>query len=318
MAGNGCCMADVKFDDIRLFLCDPRVQVRSSLRMALNDAGLKNGNIWEGGDLDSITDSVSDPNGPDIVICDVTENTDDACQIFSAIRHNELGTNPFICIIAVAWSPKQSLVSRVVNSGADVLVAAPISPSLILDRIDALVHSRKPFVVTTDYIGPDRRFLDGRDSEIELIDVPNSLREKALGQYDAVKLKAEIDAARADINGQKIDRQAYQVAFLAEKILEDLANNDLSGTGQRLGELKKITNELKMRAFSAGAKDLEELCVPLRTVIDSLIKSRGKFGKKDTELLAQLSLAVRASVRPGGEGVSLARDISKSVIGAGA
>jgi len=311
-------MADVKFDDIRLFLCDPRVQVRSSLRMALNDAGLKNGNIWEGGDLDAITDSVSDPNGPDIVICDVTENTDDACQIFSAIRHNELGTNPFICIIAVAWSPKQTLVSRVVNSGADVLVAAPISPSLILDRIEALVHSRKPFVVTSDYIGPDRRFLDGRDSDIELIDVPNSLREKALGQYDAARLKQEIDAARADINGQKIDRQAYQVSYLADRILEDLSNNDLSGTGQRLAELKKVTNELKMRAFSAGAKDLEELCVPLRTVVDSLIKSRGKFGKKDTELLGQLSLAVRASVRPGGDGASLARDISKTVIGAGA
>jgi hypothetical protein len=128
----------------------------------------------------------------------------------------------------------------------------------------------------------------------------------------------QIDAASADINGQKIDRQTYQVAFLADRILEDLVNNDLSGTGQRLGELKTVTNELKMRAFSAGARDLEELCVPLRTVIESLIKSRGKFGKKYTELLAQLSLAIRASVRHGSDGASLARDISKTVIGAGA
>lgn len=311
-------MADVKFDDIRLFLCDPRVQVRSSLRMALNDAGLKNGNIWEGGDLDAISIAVADPNGPDIVICDVTENTEDACQVFSAIRHNELGTNPFICIIAVAWSPKQALVSRVVNSGADVLVAAPISPSLILDRIEALVHSRKPFVVTSDYVGPDRRFLDGRDSEVELIDVPNSLRDKALGQYDAARLKSEIDAARADINDHKIDRQAFQVSFLADQILEKFADNELTEVGQRLGELKKVTNDLKMRAFSAGAKELEELCVPLRTVVDSLIESRGDFAKRDTELLAQLSLAVRASVSAGSKGASLARDISKTVIGAGA
>lgn len=310
-------MADVKFDDIRLFLCDPRVQVRSSLRMALNDAGLKNGNIWEGGDLDAISVSVADPNGPDIVICDVTENTEEACQVFSAIRHNELGTNPFICIIAVAWSPKQALVSKVVNSGADVLVAAPISPSLILDRIDALVHSRKPFVVTSDYVGPDRRFLDGRESDIDLIDVPNSLRDKALGQYDAARLKLEIDAARANINDHKIDRQAFQVSFLADQILERFADNDLSEVGKRLGELKKVTNDLKMRAFSAGAKELEELCVPLRTVVDSLIDSRGNFSRKDTELLAQLSLAVRASVAAGSQGASLARDISKTVIGAG-
>jgi response regulator RpfG family c-di-GMP phosphodiesterase len=310
-------MTEVKFDDISLFLCDPRVQVRSSLRMALNDAGLKNGNIWEGGDLDAITDCVADPNGPDIVICDVTENTEEACVVFNAIRHNELGTNPFICIIAVAWSPKQSLVAKVVNSGADVLVAAPISPSLILDRIASLVHSRKPFVVTSDYVGPDRRFLDGRDSEVELIDVPNSLRDKALGQYDAARLKSEIAAARANINDHKIDRQAFQVSYLADKTLALYANNELSELGQKLGELKKVTNDLKMRAFSAGAKELEELCVPLRTVVESMIASRGDFIKRDTELLAQLSLAIRASVGSGGKGTSLARDIAKTVVGAG-
>lgn len=311
-------MAEVKFDDIRLFLCDPRVQVRSSLRMALNDAGMKNGNIWEGGDMDAITDAVSDPNGPDIVICDVTENTDEACQTFSAIRHNELGTNPFICIIGVAWSPKQALVSKVMGSGADVLVAAPISPSLILDRIESLVHTRKPFVVTADYIGPDRRFLDDRDSEVELVEVPNSLRSKALGQYNAARLKDEIAAARADINGQKIDRQAFQVSYLADKILEGFHKGDLSNAGTKLNELKKVTNDLKMRAFSAGAKDLEELCVPLRTVVQSMIDSRGKFSKKDSSLLAQLSLAVRASVRPGATGTASVRDIAKTVVGAGA
>ena len=311
-------MAEVKFDDIRLFLCDPRVQVRSSLRMALNDAGMKNGNIWEGGDLEAITDSVSDPNGPDIVICDVTENTDDACQIFSAIRHNELRTNPFSCIIGVAWSPKQALVNKVMGSGADVLVAAPISPSLILDRIEALVHSRKPFVVTSDYIGPDRCFLDGRGNEIELVEVPNSLRAKALGRFDAAQVKNEIAAARADINGQKIARQAFQVSFLADKILEGFQEGDLSNAGQKLAELKKVTNDMKMRAFSAGSKDLEELCVPLRTVVQSLIDSRGKFTKKDLNLLGQLSLAVRAAVRPGVAGSVSTRDIANMVVGAGA
>ncbi len=311
-------MAEVKFEDIRLFLCDPRVQVRSSLRMALNDAGMRNGNIWEGGELDAITNAVSDPNGPDIVICDVTENTDEACQIFSAIRHNELGTNPFVCIIAVAWSPKQALVNKVMSSGADVLVAAPISPSLILDRIDALVHARKPFVVTTDYIGPDRRFMDDRGSDLELVDVPNSLRAKALGHYDAARLKEEIAAARADINGQKIDRQAFQVAFLADTILAGFRAGDLRNAGQKLAELKKVTNDLKMRAFSAGSNDLEELCVPLRTVLQSLIDSRGNFAKKDLNLLAQLSLAVRAVDRPGATGSVSARDIANILVSAGA
>jgi len=174
--------------------------------MALNDAGLKNGNIWEGSELDTITEAVSDPNGPDIIICDVTENTDEACKTFSAIRHNENGTNPFLCIVAVAWSPKQALVNQVLDSGADVLVAAPVSPAVILDRIDSLVNNRNPFVVTSEYIGADRRFLDDRKSEIELINVPNSLREKAMGQFNSSRRKDLVGRTRANINNQKIDR----------------------------------------------------------------------------------------------------------------
>lgn len=56
---------------------------------------------------------------------------------------------------------------------------------------------------------------------------------------------------------------------------------------------------MKMRAFSAGSKDLEELCVPLRTVVQSLIDTLGKFTKKDLNLLGQLSLAYERQYAPG-------------------
>ena len=79
-----------------------------------------------------------------------------------------------------------------------------------------------------------------------------------------------------------------------------------------------MTNDLKMRSFSAGSKDLEELYIPLRTVVQSLIDSRGKFSKKDLDLLAQLSMAVRAADRPGATETRSAQDIRKMVVGAGA
>ncbi len=307
----------MKFDDVRLFLCDPRLQIRTSLRMALNDAGIRNKNIWEGNDLEAIEMAVADPNGPDIIICDVTENSDQACQIFNAIRHNELGTNPFICIIAVAWSPNHALVSKVIDSGADLLVAAPISPALILDRIGSLVHSRKPFVVTSDYVGPDRRLLQerGAETEIEKIEVPNSLRDKALGQFDPDKIRAEIEATRASINDQKIDRQALQLSFLADMVVQEVESGAKKMDRDRLRNLVKLTNELKMRAFSAGAKELEEICVAVREVIQRMVKSQGDVKKKDIELLTQLSLAVRAAARPTSGSREAAHDISRTVVG---
>ena len=85
--------------------------------------------------------------------------------------------------IAISWDPTAKLVDQFAGSGADYLVAAPFSPKQIIDRIRAIVHHRTPFVVTSDYIGPDRRD-GGRGTELPLIDVPNSLRAKVLGEYN--------------------------------------------------------------------------------------------------------------------------------------
>ena len=287
--------------------------------MALNDAGLKNANIDEGGDMESVAAAVSDPSGPDIVICDVTENSDEASQVFKKIRHNELGINPFISIIAVAWSPRQQVVGKIINSGADLIVAAPISPALILDRIFSLVYGRKPFVVTSNYVGPDRRMLDDRqvqDSEIELIDVPNSLRDKALGQFDPEKIRKEIETTRSNINEQKVDRQAVQVGYLADVIAEGYAKNSGYIEQRRLHELETVTNDLKMRALSSGAKELEELCIALRQVVKSMIETKGEYRKRDLDLLNQLSLAVKTAVRADSETSMIAHNISQTVIGA--
>lgn len=41
---------------------------------------------------------------------------------------NRVGTNEFVCTIAVAESPKQRLLDKVIDLGADLLVVAPNAP----------------------------------------------------------------------------------------------------------------------------------------------------------------------------------------------
>ena len=64
-------------------------------------------------------------------------------------------------------------------------------------------------------------------------------------------------------------------------------------------------------------RQIEELCSLLATVVENLINSKGNFRRKDLELLGQLSLAIRAADKPDNAASALARDISKTVIGAG-
>ena len=205
-----------------------------------------------------------------------------------------------------------------VNSGADLLVAAPISPSVILDRIDSLINNRKPFVVTNDYVGPDRRYQQDRDSDIEQIEVPNTLRDRALGQYNANAVKAAIEATRESIDGQRIDRHTFQVSFVADEICACYAKGDIDSLPKMLRELEDVTEKLRGKAEEYGNQEIEQLCFPLKSVVEQLIRSKGDVRPKDIELLGQLSLAFRACLQAGDQGAALVADISKTVAAAGA
>src|SRR3546814_16454768 len=77
----------------------------------------------------------------------------DAVALVSDLRHGRLGVNPYLPIILTSWESDMQLVRRVVDAGADDLLVKPLSTRIILDRIETVALHRKPFVVTSDYIG---------------------------------------------------------------------------------------------------------------------------------------------------------------------
>ena len=63
-------MHELKLKNVNLVLVDQRTQVRTGLRMALNEAGLDNGNILDGPDLATVLEALQQSNPPDLLICD--------------------------------------------------------------------------------------------------------------------------------------------------------------------------------------------------------------------------------------------------------
>ena len=127
-----------------------------------------------------------------------------------------LGGNPFLAIIITAFNPTKTLLARVTNCGADALLVKPLSPKQIQERVHALIDAPRKFVVTSDFVGPDRRKSAREDSPIPLIDAPNTLRLKALNMAARVNLNELINRAIVDVNEQKLLRHAFQAAFLIE------------------------------------------------------------------------------------------------------
>jgi hypothetical protein len=106
----------------------------------------------------------------------------------------------------------------VVSSGADDLLLRPFSTAVLGSRIEAHIERRKGFVITTDYVGPDRRGDAVRPGGTELFDPPNSLRMKAREKLsdDAIvrRLEGELKQAREKLNCEKLRRDSFQICVL--------------------------------------------------------------------------------------------------------
>jgi DNA-binding response OmpR family regulator len=296
-------------------LADSRAHVRASLKTALTHAGLEN--VDQTGSLDAVIESVDQGLGPDLLICDMALKNGEACDLIQSIRQNEIGKNPFLCVLGITWNPTEPEVQKVIDSGVDLLVAAPMSPKQVLSRVEALVHARIPFAVTSDYIGPDRRKdYDQREQTIPLMEVPNTLQSKALGTWNQARMEHEIRRAAAEIRVSRVERQADDIAQIAEMIFNQANDATLSTARAQLDRLYVLVSNLDRRAGQQGFGHISELCQACVGVVRKLIAGDGGPAEKDLLLLRQLALAIRKSMRPDEGETAIVHDIARTVIAA--
>jgi DNA-binding response OmpR family regulator len=298
----------VKFDDIHLVLADGRAHLRSTLRMALNEAGIEH--IHNAAEASALAEAVAKPDeAPDVIVCDADLRGGDAAETVHAIRNGELGRNPFVCVLALAWTATQDTVTRLVNAGADHVVAGPIAPQKVIDRIEAMIHRRKPFVVTADYVGPDRRLVPGREANgAPLVDVPNSLREKALGLWDPEAMSRAIHDTTSAMTSHRIEREA---TALSDTIDATLSAEPGAISRIHLERLIRLAQSLGRRAQASAAPHISELCDSARLVAERLLAG-AQTNLNDQELLAHVALALRAATRPQ-ENAAVAREIAATI-----
>lgn len=298
--------------DVRILFGEPESNLRHALRAALAREGYTG--IDDFDRLPALREAIEKTN-PDLIVMDSEMDGGEADRIITDLRHNKLGDNPFVPVIVTIWNATHDQVRRVASSGTDDMLVKPLSPSQVFDRIKQLINQRKPFVVTSDYIGPDRRKDVGRGSEIPTIEVPNTLRAKVRGEkVDRQALEAMIGEAQQEINDQRLKRNAFQVGFLVHLLLPEF--EDFEVTDERIKSVQRLVDvarDIGNRVKGTKYEHVTSLCTAMVRVASSINDMISHPDEKDVELLKPLSEAILQAFNPGTGTADIASEISGAI-----
>jgi DNA-binding response OmpR family regulator len=252
-------MSKLSFDSVDVLIYDPVSANRATTRAAMYTLGFRKTETVP--TLENFLEAVQ-KSPPDIVLCESQGQVEELCSVIQQMRQGAAGYNPFLVIIVTAWENSATLINQVISSGADDLLLRPFSTAVLRQRIEAHASSRKGFVITTEYVGPDRRKDNNRASNVEMFEPPNSLKMKAKDKLSAEdiarKLDTELKSAREKLTSEKLRRDAFQVCVLW-RLLQDQPMA-AGRPPQDLVKLQLLAKSINTRSEGTEFNAAEEWC----------------------------------------------------------
>lgn len=231
--------------------------IRTGLRGALFSIGFRS--INETASFIKLHDLI-EQDAIDLLITSSELESNDTGFLISEMRNQRLGSNPFLVVITLLASAEPDYVKRVIDSGADDLVLTPVQPDQLILRIEKLTRTRKPFVVTHDYTGPDRR-TKARAFETHsapMLEVPNPLKFRAEASgLDSTRLNRSITETGTTLNRMKIERYAVQIDWLVTHIhatIRDGVAADQAALTPYTGKLSMVAEDMIRRMRGSQAE----------------------------------------------------------------
>lgn len=262
-------MSRLSYETAQALVYDPVAGNRTATRSALFSLGFRQ--IETVASLDQLDEFIQH-RPPDLALCEAQGVESDLCRRIQSLRQGVAGYNPFIVIIVTAWENSNGTVKRVIDSGADDLLLRPFSPAILGQRLRTHIERRKGFVVTSEYVGPDRRKDPSRASNVTVFEPPNSLKMKVkegLSPEEAtLRLDGELKSAREALVAEKLRRDAFQIC-----VLWRLMQGQIPGTSRYevdLSKLREVTRGIARRSAGTEFEPAVEWCDAVLAAIEGL------------------------------------------------
>ncbi|MCC6920962.1 MAG: hypothetical protein IT548_17330 [Alphaproteobacteria bacterium] len=291
-------MNQFRYDLATVGVYDPVAMNRTGMRNVLYMLGFRD--IETYATVDDLRQACSERDF-DLLSLEASKPNDPAYDFIHRVRRGGIGRNPFAVIVVTTWLPESQLVRRVLDSGADDLLCRPFATNMLAERIRTHALARKGFVVTSDYVGPDRRKDAARAGGTKPIDVVNSLKLKAVDGLSGLAaqsaLQIAVDDGRRAVNLERMRRAAFQIGIMAGFVLSQ-AESPAEG-GVRRADLDKIVSTARELAAIAETEDAHQAFKTAGTVADVVRKAlEGSEIAKNAQILVRLSVALQVTLSP--------------------
>ncbi|MCK5575075.1 MAG: response regulator [Sphingomonadales bacterium] len=302
-------------NDPLIYVAIPEAGFRAVVRNALHSNGYRN--IKMDSSFNKMYEAV-DILTPDLLIIGSGFEEDDVFKFIKRLRHNEFGKDPFLPVVLISAEGTSQIVGKAISSGADDLLIHPFSIGDIASRLEEITHRRKKFVVTSDYIGPNRRSGKRGDAGdmVTEFEVPNRFRAKVTGEMSSKELTAKVKEVLSVINEERLERYGEQVAWLTGRILPGLAwayddalEPEIEGYLMRLEE---VAEDTRKRLKDTPYQHVALLCDPLIALSRRLLAHNAETYDKDKDLLLELSRAFKGAFGDS-KADSLSQEISETL-----
>ncbi|HSV29806.1 MAG TPA: response regulator [Candidatus Omnitrophota bacterium] len=284
------------YEHVRLVIADPNQLVRTGLRAALFSIGFRT--IADTADFVRLHDMLQNDE-VDLLVASSELSDNDVGFLIQEMRNQRLGSNPFVLVIGLLANAEPDYVKRVIDSGVDDLLLTPVVPDQLISRIEKLARTRKPFVVTHDYTGPDRRAkVRSFDSHsAPMLEVPNPLNARATG-LETVKLMKQIRESGTTLNRIKIERHAVQIDWLVSHISASI--RDGMGDGPNLipytHRLVQVCEDMILRMKETAAEAFADPVRDLLAMAQALDEDTSKIAFPELEKMLHQSRVIGRSL----------------------
>jgi len=263
-----------------VLLFDPVPAHRGTTRSTLGMLGFKQ--VVATSDVNEVAQNLAQKPF-DVLIADLTAESERICKLVRDIRQGVVGGNPFLTVLLTTWGVREDALNAVMNSGADDVLIRPYSVAFLAERVRTLVDARKAFVVTADYIGPDRRKNPDRASDKRLLEVPNTLRSKArpgasgASETDVMSAVREV---RVKVEELRLVGTAFQVRLLSHFALK--AGNDGTPLEKYVAPLSAFSRLLHDKFHKASDSALASAVVSLLEAVGFVVQGEDVIRSLET------------------------------------